>query len=213
MRCTPRGSVDGLPAGTPKGPDRHAFHAFNAQWTVGNAMSFQGIWSQANSATSRLSGPAAKPGAPGSANRPRKITCTWPIRATLNTARMPSMLDAGGGLLHRLARGAFLQRLTKLQIAGGQGPEAAAGLDRAAAHQDLVVRGNDGADHDLGILVVDMAAIGANHALAVVALRDAAFETGHAVMVGLGTGGSRISVHAHDCRLAFPQRECARCDS
>ena len=184
MPCTPRGSVDGLPAGTPNGPDRRAFQAFNAQWTVGNAMSVHGIWSQSNSATSRLSGPEAKCGCTGSAKRPRKITCTWPIRATLNTPRMPSRADSGGRLFHGFARGAFLQRLAKFQVAGGQRPKPAARLDGAAAHQDLAVQGHDGADDDLGVLIVDMAAIGADHALAVVALRDAAFKTGHTDMVG-----------------------------
>jgi hypothetical protein len=139
MPFTPRGSLGGFPAGMPNGPDRRTSQARKAQRTVGNAISSHGIWSQPNRATSRLSGPAENLGAPGPEKRPRKITCTWPIRATLNKPNMPSMEMPGVGFFHGFARGAFLERLAKLQIARGQCPEASARLDRTAAHEDLAV--------------------------------------------------------------------------
>ena len=91
-RRTPRRSSGGLPAGAPsiRMPVRR--HTFKAHRTDGNAMASQGMASQAYNPTSRLSGPAAKRGNPGSANRDRKTTCTWPMRAILNTAKIPSMV-------------------------------------------------------------------------------------------------------------------------
>ena len=76
--------------------------------------------------------------------------------------------------------GAFLHRLGHFHVAGGQGPEAAARLDRPAAEQDAAVDlGHHAADDDLRVLIGDEAAIGAGQPLPVIAGRDGADEVGH----------------------------------
>src|SRR4051812_23579765 len=63
-----------------------------------------------------------------------------------------------------------------LHETGRQGPEPFAGMDGPAAQQDLAAVMHHRADHDLGILVVNEAAIDADLALEIVALRDEALE-------------------------------------
>src|SRR5690606_10089342 len=85
-------------------------------------------------------------------------------------------LEAGARLLPGLAAGAGGGRLVQLEVAGREGPEAAARLDRPPAQQDAIAPGGDGADDDLGILVSDEAAVAADEATAVVAFRHALLE-------------------------------------
>ena len=63
-----------------------------------------------------------------------------------------------------------------LEKAGGQGPETLAWLDGAAAQQDLALMRDHRSDHDLGIAVIDMAAIAADVPLHCVSVRHTAFE-------------------------------------
>src|SRR5579872_3836875 len=57
--------------------------------------------------------------------------------------------DPGIGFLQRLAHGTRAGRFIELEIARGQGPEAAARIDRAPAQQQPVTIGADRAHHDL----------------------------------------------------------------
>jgi hypothetical protein len=69
------------------------------------------------------------------------------------------------GLLVGFADRPGLGALADLEIAGRDGPVTGAGLDRAAAEQHLLLPGADRADHDLRVLIVDLAAVGADMAI------------------------------------------------
>jgi hypothetical protein len=84
---------------------------------------------------------------------------------------------------------AFFQGLAQLHIAGGQGPETASRFDGAAAQQHRIASRDDRANHQFGVLIGDMAAIGAHHTLAVVAFRDTADEIRHGEKVTLPPAG------------------------
>ena len=148
-------------------------------------MASRGIRGEENSATSRLSGPAAKRGIPGDGEAGAEDHLHLPDAADAEHAEDAVQHDIGLGFLPGLARRALFQRLAVLQVTGGQGPETAARLDGAAAHQYAVVGNDDGADDDLGVVIGDMAAIGADQALAIVTVRNPADEVRHARNVTL----------------------------
>ena len=151
--------------------------------------------SQAKSATSRLSGPAAT----ASVRQPRAIEdlhLAQPRDVVDREQRVD--LDPGARLFPGFALGAVDRRLVELHIAGRQGPEAHARIDRAPAQEDAVLPSRDRADDDLRILVLDEAAIGTDETLAVVAFGDGAQAgaagagLGHAAkMVGRPPAGKR----------------------
>ena len=102
-------------------------------------------------------------------------------------------LDAGAGLFPGLALGALEAGLVQLHIAGRQGPEAVARVDGAPAEQDLALPAADRADHDLGILIGDEAAVAADEAQLPIPLRNPALE-------GMGCPG-RLPGRASPLRL------------
>jgi hypothetical protein len=81
-------------------------------------------------------------------------------------------LDLGAGFFQSLAPRPVDDRLARFEIARRQRPEAAPGMDRAPAEHDAAIVLDHRADDDLGIFVMDVAALGAHQALAVVAGRD-----------------------------------------
>ena len=147
----------------------------SAQWTEGKASSSHGISSQAKRRTSRLSGPGLEARL-GQAGAEDDLHLADPGDGIDREHAIEG--DARAGFLPGFAAGAFLDRLAHFHVAGGDGPEAAARFDGAAAEQDRAVHGDDAADDDLRVLIGDDAAIGAGQPLAVVALGDAADEVG-----------------------------------
>ena len=101
----------------------------------------------------------------------------------LNTPRMPSSTISACASSHASRAAPSSQCLAVFQIAGRQGPEAAARFDGAAAHQHGVVGDHDGTDHDLRIVIGNMTAIGADQALAIVTFGNPADEVRHAQSV------------------------------
>ena len=95
--------------------------------------------------------------------------------------QQPGDVDARAGLLPGLAPGAFLGALAALQITRRHDPEPGARLDRPAAQQDAVLPAAHGADHHLGIEVVDLAAPRAHVALEGVAFGLAQLDRGAAL--------------------------------
>src|ERR1700694_4997058 len=68
-------------------------------------------------------------------------------------------LDAGARFLQRLAQRRLARRLVVLHEAGGQGPVAVAGLDGAPAEENFSFKFRNATYDQLGILVVDLAAL------------------------------------------------------
>src|SRR5688572_8845435 len=85
-------------------------------------------------------------------------------------------LDIRQRLLDRLAPGGILDGFAVLHEAGGEGPEAAARLDGAAAHQDAVLEDRHAAGDDPRILIMDRGTSPADEARQVVARRDSQFD-------------------------------------
>src|SRR5690606_31478506 len=111
-------------------------------------------------------------------------------------------LDAGARFLPGLAAGTGCGRLMQLEKTRRQRPEAAPRFDRPPAQQDALLPGGDGADHNLGILVVDEAAVAADEAAAVVALGHAALEA----LQRHGRAALRILGNSHRSTVAQPRK-------
>src|SRR3989441_2226474 len=101
-------------------------------------------------------------------------------------------LDAGAGFLERLAQRRLASGLVVLHEAGGQGPVAVARLDGAPAEENFSFKLWNAAYDQLGILVVDLAAVLADPARQRVPRRHALHHRGRAV---------RAELHARSRRL------------
>lgn len=83
------------------------------------------------------------------------------------------------GLFPGFTRGTLLKGLAMLQIPRGKGPEAAARLDRTAAHQHTTICDDHRAHDDFWIVIGYMAAISADHALTVITFGNTTNEFRH----------------------------------
>ena len=82
-------------------------------------------------------------------------------------------VDARIGFFQCFARGGLGGGFAVFHESGGQCPQSVARFDGAAAEQDApVLPFRDGADDQLGILVMDGGADGADMALAMIVLRQ-----------------------------------------
>jgi len=103
-------------------------------------------------------------------------------------------------LFERFTRRGLLQRLAVLQEARGNGPVAAARLDRAAAQQDAAVMLGDAPHHDSWIQIMDRAARLAHVTGQGIAVGDAQPDRSAALVTELHDARARIRATPGACR-------------
>jgi hypothetical protein len=128
--------------------------------TEGKASSSQGMSSQPNRPTSRLSSPAAMSGSRSETRAVEQLHLAELLDRV--DRQQPVKLDRRTGLLARLARCPVLRALMLFQIAGRNCPEPMTRFDGAATEQNLLTCAHHRSDHDARVFVVHEPAMAAH---------------------------------------------------